>query len=225
MASADRITVFVKSLAGEILSLEVDPSLGLNGVADTLSSADPDAFPIGLTDVSFMDDEQKEITHETMLMVLVQEPEPLESIVRVDTFDWNGGTAYRFRIKADRTKSMTWMPDKYRGHNVRSKFQHFPQLFDVCYYPADKTFMIPYGGSTLDRLKVDVGTHDTSVATLLKKHIIYRRDNVGFHEFHDPISRLPTLEERIDWSRFLLNDDAILRISERITNFIYELPF
>ena len=73
-AITDRITVFVKPLFGDTLSLEIHPSYDLKDIADTLSRSDPITFPFGLTVVSFMDEEQKEITDETMLAVMVQEP-------------------------------------------------------------------------------------------------------------------------------------------------------
>lgn len=228
-AITDRITVFVKPLFGDTLSLEIHPSYDLKDIADTLSRSDPITFPFGLTVVSFMDEEQKEITDETMLMVLVQEP--IESIVRVDTFDWRGNTAYRLRIQADRTKSMTWMPDEYMMPHRKQEFdirRQSPQLFDVCYYPTDKTFMLPNGGSYLQALQVTVGKRAKRVATVLKGRdgrIIYRRDNVGFLEFDDEIARLPTRDERIDWSEFILTDAAIQRISTIITHWISQQSF
>jgi len=225
-ATADRITVFVKPLFGDTLSLEIHPSYDLKDVADELSRSDPVAFPFGLTIIRFMDEEQKEITDETMLMVLVQDP--IESIVRVDTFDWEGNTAYRLRIQADRTKSMDWMNERPRGPRANSDLnfrRQFPQLFDVCYYPADKTFMVPDGGDCLDDLQETVGKRAKRVATVLKGRLVYRRDNVGLHEFDDDISRLPTEGDQVDWSAFVLNEDGRLRISYLINTWISEQSF
>jgi hypothetical protein len=231
-AITDRITVFVKLLNGEILSLEVDPSIGLKGVADTLSRSDPVTFPFELTVVSFMDEEQTLLTDQTMLMVLVQEP--IESIVRVDTFNWRGNAAYRLRIKAHRTKSMHWMCHGLRGPYVGTDLdirRQSPQLFDICYYLADKTFMnapsfmVPFGGLSLDHLEVSKGKCAKCASTVLKKLFMYRRDNVGLDEFDDDISRLPTEEEQIDWSEFYLKDDAITRISALITTWIVQQNF
>jgi len=228
-AITDRITVFVKPLFGDTLSLEIHPSYDLKDIADTLSRSDPITFPFGLTVVSFMDEEQKEITDETMLAVMVQEP--IESIVRVDTFDWKGNTAYRLRIQANRTRSMQWMPDEYLMPHRKEEFdlrRQSPQLFDICYYPADKTFMLPNGGLSLYNLEVSVGKRFKRPATALKGRdgrIVYRRDNVGFLEFDDDISRLPDEDKRIDCSEFWLNDDAIQRISTIITKWISEQGF
>ena len=226
-ATASRVTVFVKPLFGDTLSLKVDPKKGLEGVADKLSRSDPAAFPVGLTVVSFIDEEQKEITDETMLAVLVKEP--LESIVRVDTFDWDGNTSYRLRIKADRTKSMRWMLDSLIGIDEDDGSldlrRQYPQLFDIAYFLEDRAFVIPFGGAPLDSYTMRSGKSAKRPATVLFQPIVYRRDNVGLHEFDDDISRLPTEAEQIDWSGFQLYDDAIKRISALIKNWMSEKGF
>ena len=219
-----RVTVYVKPLFGDTLSLKVDPLFGLKGVADKLSRSDPAAFPVGLTVVSFVDEEQTLLTDETMLMVLVQEP--LESIVRVDSFDWDGNTSYRLRIKADRTKSMSW--EAGRGPRVDTDLdvrRQSPQLFDIAYFPEDRALVIPFGGSPLDSFAMRSGKSAKRPATVLRQPIVYRRDNVGLHEFDDDISRLPTEAEQIDWSEFKLYDDAIKRISILIKNWMSEKGF
>lgn len=219
--AAATVTVFVKSLSGETLSLDVDPSLGVKGVADKLSRSDPAAFPMGLTVVSFIDEEQTVLTDETMLAVLVQEP--LESIVRVDSFDWDGTTSYRFRIKADRIRSMAW--EAPRGSYVATAEEirrQSPQLFDIAYFPEDRTFNIPFAGASLDSYSIAAGRRAKRPSTILRKPIVYRRDNVGLHEFDDDISRLPTEAEQIDWSEFRLYDDAVKRVSDLIKDWISE---
>lgn len=65
------ISVFVKSLSGEILAVEVDPSLGLKGVADVLSHNDPDTFPPQRTHTFFADDTQTVLTSESVLGVMI----------------------------------------------------------------------------------------------------------------------------------------------------------
>lgn len=222
--ASDRMTVFVKPLFGDTLSLEIDPSFDLKDVADTLSRSDPVTFPHGLTIVRFMDEDQKEMMDQSMLMVMVQEP--LESIARVDRFEWRGQPAYRLRIRADRTQSMSkWSPGIFKCRYRRQ----FPQLFDICYYPTDKTFMLPFGGETLENLMKCVGKRAKRPATVLKGrgdgYILYRRDGVGYHEFDDDISRLHNVEERMDWSTFVLTDDAIQRISTMITQWISQQSF
>lgn len=44
-SATDRVTVLVKSLSGDLVSLEVDPVLGLKGVGDALSLFDSTQFP------------------------------------------------------------------------------------------------------------------------------------------------------------------------------------
>jgi hypothetical protein len=152
---------------------------------------------------------------------------PLESIVRVDTFEWKGNTAYRLRIQADRIKSMDWMYGEYYRLDKETIEirKNSPQLFDVCYYPAERTFRLVQAGESLQSLTRSVGKRYKRVSTALtcndcSRRIVYRRDNVGLHEFDDEISQLPTERQQIDWSEFILLPSGIERISIIINQWV-----
>jgi hypothetical protein len=61
MASANTVTVLVKTLSGDLLSLEVSPSVGLKGVADALTRFDSERFPPLQTKVFFHHPEKAQI--------------------------------------------------------------------------------------------------------------------------------------------------------------------
>ncbi len=69
------VTVFVKTLSGDLIELSVNPSRGLKGVANLLTAIDSAAFPPDLTYVSFLDEDAKEITADQILTVFVQSQE------------------------------------------------------------------------------------------------------------------------------------------------------
>lgn len=58
--SANAITVLIKTLSGDLLSLEIDPSLGLKGVVDSLTRFDSEKFPPLQTKVFFNQSEKKQ---------------------------------------------------------------------------------------------------------------------------------------------------------------------
>lgn len=220
------VTVFIKTLSGDLIELQVDPEKGLKGVEEALYRHQPTLFPKEITHVSFLNEEDSTLTNETFLMAVVS---PLESIVRVDTFDWRGNTAYRLRIQADRRKSMNWMYGNYyySTKEMIETRKNYPQLFDVCYYPVECTFRLVQGGESLESLTRSVGKRYKRASTALTgndclRRIVYRRDNVGLHEFDDEISKLPTEREQIDWSEFILLPSGIERISTLITQWISE---
>ena len=226
------VTVTVKSLSGDLIELPVNPAKGLKGVEAALTLFDSEQFPKEITKVSFLNEDENTLTNETFLLAIVS---PLESILRVDTFEWKGNTSYRFRIQADRRKSMKWMygdnyyPDAMETFETRRNYQ---QLFDICYYPSEGTFRIPDGGESLQKLTKSVGKRYKRIETTLinpakdaifpgPKPIIYRRDNVGCQEFDDEISKLSP-EQQIDCSEFKMTEPAIQRICTLITNWISE---
>lgn len=69
------ISVFVKTLSGEVLAVEVDPSLGLKGVAHALAAHSPEEFPSATTRVIHVDDSTT-LSSESILAV-VQESSPI----------------------------------------------------------------------------------------------------------------------------------------------------
>jgi len=72
MASS-HITVFVKPLFGDTLAVEVDPTLGLQGVADKLSLEDSKNFPPALTRVFFVDPDSDTLTTDSLLGVVISD--------------------------------------------------------------------------------------------------------------------------------------------------------
>lgn len=73
--STATVSVMVKSLNGDLVQLDVDPSLGLDGVESALSHFDSDTYLQHTFKVFFFDEDQKELTQDTMLgLIAVQEP-------------------------------------------------------------------------------------------------------------------------------------------------------
>ena len=223
------VTVTVKTLSGDLIELSVDPALGLDGVETALTLFDSEQFPQEITKVSFLNEDENTLTNETFLLAIVS---PLESIYRVDTFEWKGNTSYRFRIQADRRKSMKWMYTLISNLDLDTleTLKNYPQLFDICYYPSEGTFRIPDGGESLQKLTKSVGKRYKRIETTLinpakdaifigPRTIIYRRENVGLHEFDDEISKLSSLQ-RNERSEFKMTETAIKRICTLITNWI-----
>lgn len=68
--ASEFITVYVKSLSGELIELKVDPEKGLKGVQHALTLFDSKQFPRSLTRVFFLDD-NKVITENMLLGVLI----------------------------------------------------------------------------------------------------------------------------------------------------------
>lgn len=64
-------TVFIKMLNGDLLSLEVDPSVGLKGICEALTRFDSEAFPPFQTKVFFIDESVTTITNDIVLGVLI----------------------------------------------------------------------------------------------------------------------------------------------------------
>ena len=218
------VTVYVKTLSGDLIELSVDPTLGLEGVETALHRFNPELFPKDITKVSFLNEDENTLTNETFLFAVVY---PLESIVRVDTFEWKGNTAYRLRIQADRRKSMNWMyGEYYRSDKETIEIRkNSPQLFDICYYPAERTFRLVQGGESLRSLTRSVGKRYKRASTALtcndcSRRIVYRRDNVGLNEFDDEISKFPTERLQIDWSEFILTHTGIERMSVLINQWV-----
>ena len=69
------ITVYVKSLTGDLIELSVDPEKGLKGVEAALTLFDSDAYAPFQFRCFFIDEEATELTQDAMLgVVAVQEP-------------------------------------------------------------------------------------------------------------------------------------------------------
>jgi len=94
------ISVFVKTLSGEVLTVEVDPSLGLNGVADTLSRDDPDTFPPQRTRVFFVDETQTVLTSESVLGVMI-DPRTHCTLVSKEEITLHGTPLTGFKTPTD----------------------------------------------------------------------------------------------------------------------------
>jgi hypothetical protein len=210
------ITVTVKALAGELLLIETDPSKGLQGVADVLTRHDSTAFPHGKLTLSFLSDEQTELVEGSILMVCVESS--TESIAAVDSFLFRGNLAYRIRIKADRTKSLVLdaSPSLPTCRN--------DQYFDICYYPATGEYMSPRPYSSLKMLETQVGKRYKRLKTIFKLPsalaFSFRHNKDRLQDFDD--ERMMNLESisRIRWTIFTLFDDAIVRISDLVANWI-----
>ena len=69
------ISVTVKTLSGELLAVEVDPALGLKGVAHALSASSPEEFPSATTRVIHLD-ESTTLSSESILGV-IKESSPM----------------------------------------------------------------------------------------------------------------------------------------------------
>ena len=100
---AATVTVLVKSLSGDLIALDVDPSLGLKGVRDALADFDSEKFPSFQTVVFFIDESACTLTEGMVLGAILCEP-------RISFLDQCGLVTYR--IKPD--PSLT-------GH----KFEHY----------------------------------------------------------------------------------------------------
>lgn len=72
--ASHHVSVLVKSLLGDLISLEVDPALGLKGVTQALCDLDPEAFPNGRIKVFFAEENVTEIASDVMLGVIIMEP-------------------------------------------------------------------------------------------------------------------------------------------------------
>lgn len=74
-AASAMIDITVKSLAGDLVQLSVDPTLGLKGVETALTLFDSDVYAPFQFRVFFIDEEATEITQDAFLgVVVVQEP-------------------------------------------------------------------------------------------------------------------------------------------------------
>lgn len=71
--ASHHITVLVKPLIGDILAVEVDPTLGLKGVCDALSLDDSVAYPPARTRVFFVDPDVDTLTSDSVLGVVVSD--------------------------------------------------------------------------------------------------------------------------------------------------------
>ena len=67
------ITVLVRPLLGDLLAVEVDPTLGLQGVAHVLSLEDAVAYPPARTRVFFVDPNVDTLTTDSVLGVVVSD--------------------------------------------------------------------------------------------------------------------------------------------------------
>ena len=76
------VGVIVKTLRGELLSLDVDETLGLNGVRDQLSAEDPVAYPSDRTDVVHCLEHADALQEGDVLMAVVR-PQPMCRVTRV----------------------------------------------------------------------------------------------------------------------------------------------
>jgi hypothetical protein len=81
-AAASMIDVMVKTLSGDLIQLSVDSALGLKGVENALTLFDSDAYAPFQFRVFFADEEETELTQDTVLGV-VAVIEPMAHLVEV----------------------------------------------------------------------------------------------------------------------------------------------
>lgn len=179
------MNVFVKTLSGELLSLEVDPSLGFKGVANTLSRFDPVVFPMGRTMIF----SEEPLAEGVVVGAYVNND--LEAIDAVDYYSYLGGkraASYRFRIRAHRLTSMKWMPADSSHYD--EEHLELPQYFEIAYNPARNLFRKP-GQYSLEKLSWSVGKRFKNVRWALQKTIRY--DGDAFTLYPEAIQRIETL--------------------------------
>ena len=210
-ASSATVTVYVKSLSGEILSLEVDPSLDLKDVAEKLSRSDPVAFPMGRT-IVFSEDP---LAEGALLGVIVNND--LEAIDAVNYYDYYDGrsASYHFRIRADRLTSMKWMPANASHYD--EEHLALPQYFEITYNPARNIFRKP-GQLSFQYLRGTVGKRFNTIQWALQKTIIYKGD--AFTLYPESIQRIETLihqwiQQNIPQKSISINDNIFWKIIEK----------
>ena len=67
------VTVTVKLLNGELITLEIDPSIGVDDVKRKLEEMDFEQFPFYRTQIMFSDESQTELIDDTLLYVFIDD--------------------------------------------------------------------------------------------------------------------------------------------------------